>query len=985
MADFDITIEDSGTLPIASNQRLTYSEGVLLGKNVRGVLYAVTASPFAVLLPNTPNDDATQAWFHQTIELSRTLHEQQGRHALPLVALGRHTTFACDVLVIQAPTGTFATTLTQLQQNNQLIAAERLVLRTMLDLVDVLSALQQTQQTLLLNSLEILLLPNENGSLQPTLFPWANYTPASDVVALNASLEIGRWLYTSLMGYAIRPPLSPFDDTAWQARLLAYTPQGAISVGLRYLLTALFHSPVESRFVTAEGISFNGLRHALNEWHNLTLTLGSVLDQKSVESLAPFSHALPHPYQFNVEHSEAQAIWLDLWWRIHQIESDESETLTSQEITRSHALLRAKVEQNEDTRVQDAVNRALAEENIPDALAILQERREAIETIASKRDITLWALWQHLGRWITLLGLSTPREVIRHIGSTLHRLATDDSAPALDILINTLQELNAPDILREAKLRQSALSYRQSGEWAEFGARFAGELANVPPYLRLPSPASEDFYVQPYTLQGQLVGRVSDVMARITEAITVGNQEVALALVEYARTLPLPVRQRENADMALKPLGDLASFLSRNQRPLSDFQTGIDLLESDAVQNAQIRQQVEQGLLAMANRASEQVNAATDSKKWDDIRAASPAYHLLTQRGTRHLIEQLRVANQQEARSIEQSAQLNMFERLQSTYHDLFMMVKQAPLWNITQTERSSDALQAQAKQILDTLNNAVTLGMPMDDLIANDENTRQQWQQLISDSLGALQRMEHVTQDVETLRQRLQGDGGFGAQLQALNASVDALRTQIDGGTASTPSILQQLSALRAQLGDIEHGTGQQIEQGKREMRVTQDDIKRQLEANDITLQRHTQQISGNSNLLQDARERLAMMEHELIGIQKHESDLLCTYLDAMPEPNQIDRINSVLDTVDGVVYAMRRCPVEAFDDGCHAAWMNQFNQLRDRFEQLASSRLSWRDRRNLKANLRNIRALFMEVEEEANAKAAAYRRIFTKPADIR
>lgn len=798
-------------------------------------------------------------------------------------------------------------------------------------------------------------------------------------------LNVGQLLYQLLMGYSPRLPLSPFDDTTWQARHLPFLAQGAVSVGLRYLLTALFQAPVHERFMTPEGPSFLGLHHALDAWSALMNSLGSVIDQQNPESLAAFSAALPAPYRFNAESTAAQAIWYDLWLRIHQADAASSGD-TSQHVARSDAMLRAKVDFNEEARAQELIQQALAADTAARAQEMLAGHRAVVQHIAETRDVTLWALWQHLGRWHTLLELNTPREVIRQIGGALHRPSSEDHAQTLDILENTLLELAADEVLREVRLRQAAIAYRQAGETANFALRYQRELENLPYYLRLPSPANQDFSLLPFTLQGQIVGALTDTVSRAADALGAGNNEVALALLEFARALPITVGEQLVFQDRLAALEDTQRFL--NETPgahiAQQFAEGARLLRQALIQhNDAVRERIETALLNLGTIALERVKLATDNRDWASVRAAYDAHRVLTERDSRHLLESLQAAHQKETRTLQTSAVLNAYEQIQDTYRQLFTTLKQWPLADILNPDRDNRDRQQAARAVMNALNHALELGLPMNDLIANDESTRQQWQQLISDALAAIQRTEHITQDVESLRQRLQGDGGFGSQLQALAASVAALQGQIDGSSTNVPSIMTQLQQIRAQIADIEKGVQAQVDQSKRELRVSQDDIQRQLEAHDITIQRHTQQISGASNLLQDTRERLTLIEHELLEIQKHESAILCSYLDAQPDPTSYQRINAVLDAVDGLVYAMRRCPVEAYDEGTHAAWLARFHELKTRFEAMASSRQSWRDRRSLKNQLRTIRDLLAEVEAEATAKAAANKRIFTRPVE--
>jgi hypothetical protein len=711
MAEFEIDIVDRGTLPLGQNEKLSYSEASPLDHSAFGVLYSAprsgSAIPCAVFIPHHINDEATEAWFGHTMGISQQASAQGQALPVPATALGRHTMFGCLVVVIAAPQISTSQLIHTFQRNGDLAGAERLALRVIHQMLSVQQHLSAQRLTLPLGALELSQFLDANGESYPGWWSFAPYAPASDVLAINGVLNVGQMLYQLLMGYSPRLPLSPFDDTAWQARHLPFVAQGALSVGLRYLLTALFQSPVHERFMTPDGASFLGLQRAIEAWDALMNSLGSVIDQQTSEYLGAFSAALPAPYRFSPESTAAQAIWYDLWLRIHQADTADA----GRQVARSDAMLRAKVDMNEEARAQELIQQALAADTTGRAQDMLAEHRAAVQRIAESRDVTLWALWQHLGRWQTLLELNTPREVIRQIGGALHRPCSEDHAQTLDILENTLIELAADEVLREVRLRQAAIAYRQAGETANFALRYQRELENLPYYLRLPSPANQDFSLLPFTLQGQIVGALTDTVSRAADALGAGNSEVALALLEFARALPISVGEQLVFQDKLAALEDTQRFL--NETPgahiAQQFAEGARLLRQPLIQqNSAVRERIETTLLNLGAVALERVKQATDNRDWETVRAAYDAHRVLTERDSRHLLESLQAAHQKETRTLQTSAILNAYEQIQDTYRQLFTTLKQWPLADILNPERDNRDRQQAARAVMNALNHAL-------------------------------------------------------------------------------------------------------------------------------------------------------------------------------------------------------------------------------------------------------------------------------------
>jgi hypothetical protein len=988
MAEFQLDIVNGGTLNLADGSRLPYSEAHVLQHTAQGILYQASSDKqYAVFIPHMLDDQATQAWFEQTLHTYQTIQDNGQTNILPRLALARHSVFGCLVWVVNAPTQSLSSAIQVWDKQGQIVKAERLALSAFIPYLTLLDTLVQQGKSLTSQLDDFRLAPDAVGNLQPTLFCWSSPQSASAVAPIHGVLHVGGLLCEALLGNTPRLPFAPFDDSMWQTRGQAFQSEGMISMGLRVILTALFHAPIEKRFTYEGQPSFLPFREALREWYRLVHQLGSVVDSQTSNSLANLSALLPEHHQFTPTSPIAQAIFEDLWWRVHLGDTLPQHVLLYRDSLRTEAIAQVKAQQPVGYDFVDSLRAYLPNNDTSTVRDFVSVTRETVQNHAQNQDITQWALWQHLGRWQRLLSINTAREIVTHIGFTLHRHPSEDTPQTLDIIENTLVELGAEDILAEVRLRQSACLHRQNGDWRTRYDRYQQfrHASHQPDYLTLPHPTRDDFTVRPFTLLGQIIGQYTETVQQLVEAIEVGNVSLATAVLEFADVLPVTTQESQQIQNELASYRALLKFVQTEQTQtdiLQHFRIGAMVLNFPPIAgNGRLRELLERKLLAISQQAYESVQHAVENKTWEVIRGAYSAFRLLTERDSRHLIEQLRLATHDTPRSIAMSSTLSVYERIFNTYQLLFTAVKDHHLWQATHDTLPKDQ-QDRAKQILNMLQEAQALGIPMNDVVSYDEATRQQWQQMLTDALSTLQRVESVTDEVEQLRQHIHSEVGLAGQIQGLVANLNALQAQIDGNEGDKPSLIAQMKQLRAQLGDMEKIYQGQLEQNRRDISVMQDDVQRQLETHDIAIQRHTQQISSTGNLVENARERLLLIENELLQIQKHEAQMLCTYLDAMPSPSRMERINAVLDAVDGLMYALRRCPVEAYDEGCHASWMTQFKELKNRFEMLANSKLSWRDRRNLKNNLRQIRALFTECEAEASTKSEANKMIFTKPA---
>lgn len=991
MTEFYVDIIHSGTLQLAEGTRLTYTESANAHHSAHGTLYPVLQSDkLGVFIPHNLDDNSLRAWSDDMARATGALSTSGHVVVLPRVALGRHA-LGWTVALLDMPTQTLQNAINAYLSSGYVLKAERLALRAIMGYLHALYWLyeEEPKRALFPSLGDWHIVSDGDGNPQPCILNVTGFAPASELVPLHALFSVANTLMTWFTGKPPALPIAPFDDTQWQSRHAPYLPEGMMSVGLRYMLSILLHAPLHRRFTQDDQPSYAPLREALYEWQRLIYQQGSFVDTQTPEALANWSACLPAPYR--LDSALAEAIWLDLWWRVHLGDTLPHAKRTSQQTARLEALMRVRRASSPERDARDSLQALLERNALSDAKSLVQALREGAQARAQDKDLTAWGEWQHWGRWQTLLAHDMPLDVLKGVGFALHTPPQEDTADLLERVRTWLAPLSpAPSaVLDEVHLRQSALALRRNdpqGTEAQLGTLQA-DLARAlqsDTYLTLPPAIADNPAVLPFTLVGQIVGQANELLAQLHEALAVGNDALARGVFEFLLAFAPITAERTQLAQELTHVGRIIGFLTRDAEGanvVSHVQEGLQLLGTAYVDaRPPLRERLERALMHAANVAFQRVQATLEGKAWHAIRDAYPCYRLLTERATRHPIEQLRVAHNDAPRSIIVTATLNSYERLHKTYQTLFSAAKQDALRRIA--EQPVPDAQAQAKAHLALLQEALELGIPMTDILEADDDMRQAWQKMINDALETLNKVQHVTDEVQQLRQKVEGEDGIGGQIAAVLASLNALQAQVDG-EGETPSLLQQLRALRGQLSDIERSYQAQLERTQRDMQTMTGEVQRQLEAQDIAVQRHSAQLSNQGNLLEDARERLSLLEHELIQIQKHEAQLLCTYLDAMPQADRLERINSVLDAIDGLMHALRRCPVEAYDEGCHTAWLAQFKGLQERFEALANSKLNWRDKRNLKNNIRKIRELFGECEAEATAKHEAYKMIFTKPAN--
>lgn len=986
MADFQIEIIDGGTLYLPEGTRLTYAEEAIAFHLTQGLIYKITQNDerFGVYVPHQIDDDVIKAWYTAQINAYKALYQDSQQSPLPQIALARHT-MGWQVVVVNLPTQTLQNTIKTHQSNGQILKAERLALQAIMSYVSLLDSLyeQTARQTYRASAEEWGILRDDEGNPQPALFAFAPFSSASEIAPIHALTHSGNLLMQWLLGTSARLPLNPFDDTLWQSRHAPYLPEGVISVGLRYLLVALLHSPLEQRFTQEGAPSFMPLRETLREWERLLNQLSHFMDTESPEVLNNFNAHLPPVYRFTADSDIAKSIWLDLWWRVHLRDTLPYAKRNAQQTARNTTLSNVRQTMNTERDYRDTLRELLMTGKLTDAKLLTSALREDIGALARTKDIAQWAFWQHLGRWKSLLDSTAPSDLIGAVGFALHIPPREDTRETLDTVEGWLKQFSPTreDILLEVRLRQTACALRRSQpfSWQARLNALQSDVARVyfsdtAHYLRLPSPMQEDISLRPHTLVGDMIGQASELMKQLQEAIAVKNFALAIALIEFAQVLP---EHHTEIQSEIATYADMIAFLQSGDKfPVAyRVNQAIRFLQLPLVSDMPaLRDTLETYILSLSESAFTQVQTALERKTWEALKQAYPAYRLMTERQTRHPIEQLRVTRQESPRTILITATLNAYERHYKLYQTLYTTAQQHALGRII----SPDTPTIDSKTLFALLQEAIELGLPMSDFIQADDSLRQEWQKMVQDALTALSRVEGFTAEISTLRQLIEGETGMKNQLTALMAEIASLHTQIDGN-GDTPSLTAQVRTLRTKLDELETTYQGQLEQQLRNVKTLQEEVRRQVEAHDIMLQRQTNQITGNGNLIDDARERLALLEHTLKHVQAHESALLLTYLEAMPQATTLLSMDAVLDSVDGMVHALRRCPLEAYTEACHQAWIGLFNTHQDQLNTL-QSKLNWREKRKFKSHQTHILQLMTTCKEEAIAKQAAYQAMITR-----
>ncbi|MCS6836552.1 MAG: hypothetical protein NZ750_11100 [Anaerolineae bacterium] len=1003
MAEFDLILRDSGTTSLAVGTSLRLNEARPLWRTCGGLLYAVTAQDdsaphYAALLPHRPADDEVL----EVLRLGKRL-AARAPQGLPLMALAVHPMQAQLLLILPYPAQTLSQALRDLLSAGQWTRTERLATQAALDAAALAKALLSDEQPRALwhwRAQDLAL--DEMGRLR--LMAWLGAVSADPPDEAAYLHHWARLWHEAWLGHLPALPLNAYDDTRWQARRVPYLPQGVMSLGWRLVLSAAMQTPPPTRYLAEDG-RFAQLGRALSAWQSFITLSNASLTAASPELLDDFIGLLPRHLQ---RASLRQAVWYDWLWRALASEAGaDRAALRQAQDERTQALFVVRSEDDLRALFVDGLRPLISARDWTTAQAHCAQWRQHSEALARSSHSPAWQEWGHLGRWERLLtwmsAYPEQAEIAWQIGLALHHDPQDDQPAALHSLNEVLTALPDDRITRElrfeADLRARMLALRQQTPltaWPTYAealraALFSGYNGDgTPAHLQMSQAMQGDNTAFFYTLPGRIAGTLAHSVEPILVALRQEDFIVARWLLERAALLASQPAELAWLERTLAPYQRLVDFLEADLRHVATlptlFHEGLALLALPTLSSdEELMRLIERRLLTIGARAFALIQQASAARTWDELRAAYPAARLHTESVSKEALERLASLHADQPRRLDYYDTLDHYHQLYTTTRDLLAQAKahQAQVASglaLNELER----LQ-RARRTLELLRRAHELGLPMDNLIDSDDSTRAAWRQLLDDALRALGQLETVSSDVAQMKQLIGGESGLPARLNDLIQQVEALRVVVDNpqGESGALGVVQQLSALRLHLNELERSYQEQARALQRRLEGVQDEARGQLEVHDIQLKRQADQITSSGNLLQDARQRLGQLEQRLNQGQRHEAQLLMTYIQAMPDPASFQRIPALLDAIDGLVYALRRCPADAYDPACAQAWEAAFGRLHARFDALStpSAKLSRKERTLLKANVRRVRAMLAECEEEARAKAQAHQRMHSPP----
>jgi len=1003
MAEFDLIISDSGTSSLAAGTVLRLNEARPLWRTCGGLLYPATAQGdsaphYAALVSHRPADESLL----DTLRLGKRLAARVP-HAMPLMALAIHPMQAQTVLILPYPAETLGQALRELMSQGQWVRTERQATQAALEAVALALAMLADEKPRALwhwRAQDLAL--DETGRLR--LLAWLGSVPANPPDEAAYLHHWARLWHEAWLGHLPALPLNAYDDTRWQARRVAYLPQGVMSLGWRLMLSAAMQTPPQARYEASDG-RFAQLSRALSAWQSFITLPAASLESVGPEALDDWLALLPRHLQ---RASLRQAVWQDGLWRAHASEAavDRSGLRQAQD-ERTQALFVVRSEEDARALFIDGLRPLISAQDWPSAQARCAEWRQHSEALARSSHSPAWQEWGHLGRWERLLtwmsAYPEQAETAWQIGLALHHDPQDDQSAALQSLDEALAAMPDDRITRElrleADLRARMLALRQQTPltaWPTHAEALRAALFGVyhadgaPAYLQMSQAMEGDNTAFFYTLLGRIVGTLAHNVEPILSALRQEDFLVARWLMERAPLLASQPAELAWLEQTLAPYQRLLAFLEADLSASAAlptlFHEGLALLAlPDLSRDEDLVRLIERRLLALGAHGFALIQRASASRAWDDLRAAYPAARLHSESVSKEALERLASLHADQPRRLDYYDTLDHYRQLYSTTRDLLAQA-QAHQAQVASGARLDELERLQrARRTLELLRRAHELGLPMDNLLDSDDSTRASWRQLLDDALRALSQLETVSGDVAQMKQLIGGEGGLPARLSDLLQQVDALRLVVDNpqGESGALGVVQQLRALRLHLSELERSYQEQARALNRRIEGLQDEARGQLEIHDIQLKRHADQITSSGNLLQDARQRLGQIEQRLNQGQRHEAQMLLTYIQAMPDASSFQRIPALLDAVDGLVYALRRCPADAYDPACAQAWEAAFGRLHARFDALSApgAKLSRKERTLLKANIRQIRAMLAECEDEARAKAQAHQRMHSPP----
>lgn len=341
----------------------------------------------------------------------------------------------------------------------------------------------------------------------------------------------------------------------------------------------------------------------------------------------------------------------------------------------------------------------------------------------------------------------------------------------------------------------------------------------------------------------------------------------------------------------------------------------------------------------------------------------------------RAIVERVRPLYPDEMRFPALDSLLEHYGKLYQAYQRLVQAAK-ADTWQ--RAEAAAPLTRQHAWEMLALLQTAQNLGLELSDMIQSDEASRQRWQQMIDAALGALKEVDGVREEVDQMRAGLSRIDGVANDLAALKVQVQ--------GRDSAGGLVQHIREIERKLQEWMDAPGDTrakltLDLGDLKQRFVS--VEREVKEGWSSITRLTgEKVPRVERLLDDVRARFETVEGELRRRAAHEASLLQAYLDFVGKQADVADSGDALTRIDDLVYAMRHCPVDAYNASLHEAWHAAFKRLHGAYldksyEEARPNRLRGR-RRAAYESARKATLDQLEVcEREALAKLEGHRTI--------
>ncbi|MCU0513891.1 MAG: hypothetical protein MUE40_15130 [Anaerolineae bacterium] len=384
-------------------------------------------------------------------------------------------------------------------------------------------------------------------------------------------------------------------------------------------------------------------------------------------------------------------------------------------------------------------------------------------------------------------------------------------------------------------------------------------------------------------------------------------------------------------------------------------------------------------IVQCATLALVRLEQAVHTRTWQALQDAAGAYRAFAS-GSREraVIDRVRPLYADALRLDGLDALLERYARMQQTLVRLFQLAHFDPLRRTTATTQTAAMSRATALETLSLLHTAQEMGLDMSDMIDHDDTLRRRWQTLIEEALQALKQVDTVRTDIDALRAGID-------RVDALAGDVSLLKAQVQGRDAA-PGLWQQVLELEKRLSEVQFAPGDsraKLTADLAEVRRQLGGVEKDQRDSAAALARYTtEKVPRVERLLDDVKARFEAFEAEARRAITHEASLLQGYLEWLAKQPDPPTVAAVLEAVDALVYALRRCPVQGYTPALHEAWLQAFRRLQNQFADLTyfregRFRLRGRRRRQVEAERRALLEKLAVCEAEAATRAEAHRTV--------